>query len=72
MVRTIKEVRDIYDTFVSCGLPNFPHGIFISWEQYFELGFYLLLALAATIAAAPAFLLISVLLVSPLAATVFW
>ena len=71
MVRTIKEVRDIYDTFVPCGLPNFPHGIpFTFWEQYIGLGFYLLLALAAAFAAV--FLLISVLLVSPLATSVIW
>ena len=71
MVRTIKEVRDICDTFVTRGLPNFPHGIpFTFWEQYIGLGFYLLLALAAAFAAV--FLLISVLLVSPLAASVIW
>ena len=45
-----------------------PHGIpFTFWEQYFGLGFYLLLALAAAL-----FLLISVLLVSPLAASIIW
>ena len=71
MVRTIKEVRDIYDTFVSCGLPNFPHGIpFTFWKQYIRLGFYPLLALAAAFAVV--FLLISVLLVSPLATSVIW
>ena len=71
MVRTIKEVRDICDTFVSRGLPNFPHGIpFTFWEQYIGLRFYLLLALAAALAAV--FLVISVLLVSPWAAAVIW
>ena len=48
-----------------------PHGIpFTFSEQYIRLGFYLLLALAA--AFTPVFLLISVLLVSPLAASVIW
>ena len=48
-----------------------PHGIpFTFWEQYIWLGFYLLLTLAA--ASAVVFLLISVLLVSPLAAAVIW
>ena len=48
-----------------------PSGIpFTFWEQYIWLGFYLLLALAA--ASAAVFLLISVLLVSPLAASVIW
>ena len=48
-----------------------PSGIpFTFWEQYIGLGFYLLLALAAAFAAV--FLLISVLLVSPLAASVIW
>ena len=40
------------------------------WEQYIGLGFYLLLALDAAFAAV--FLLISVLLVSPLAVSVIW
>merc|ERR1719245_1789095 len=67
MVRTIKEVRDICDTFVTRGLPNFPHGIpFTFWEQYTGLRFYLLLALAAALTAV--FLVISVLLMSPWAA----
>ena len=71
MVRTIKEVRDICDTFVSRGLPNFPHGIpFTFWEQYIGLRFYLLLALAAALAAV--FLVTSILLVSPWAAAVIW
>ena len=70
MVDTIKSVRGICESYGERGLPNFPHGIFISWEQYIGLGFYLLLALAATIAAV--FLLISVLLVSPLAVSVIW
>ena len=48
-----------------------PHGIpFTFWEQYIWLGFYLLLALAAAFAVV--FLLTSVLLVSPLAASVIW
>ena len=48
-----------------------PSGIpFTFWEQYIWLGFYLLLALAAAFAVV--FLLISVLLVSPLAASVIW
>ena len=58
---------------MSRGLPNSPHGIlFTFWEQYIGLGFYLLLALAAAYAFAAVFLLISVLLVSPLAASLIW
>ena len=69
MVRTIKEVRDICDTFAFRGLPNFPHGIpFTFWEQYIGLRFYLLLALASALAAV--FLVITVLLASPWAAAV--
>ena len=50
-----------------------PHGIpFTFWEQYIRLGFYLLLALAPAAAFAPMFLTISVLLVSPLAASEIW
>ena len=50
-----------------------PHGIhFTFWEQYIGLGFYLLLLLALAAAFAAVFLLISVLLVSPLAASVIW
>ena len=67
MVTTIKEVRDICDSFQARGLPNFPFGIpFTFWEQYIGLRFYLLLALAAALAAV--FLVISVLLMSPWAA----
>merc|ERR1719400_2401788 len=67
MVSTIKEVRDICDSFQARGLPNFPFGIpFTFWEQYIGLRFYLLLALAAALTAV--FLVISVLLMSPWAA----
>ena len=69
MVTTIKEVREICDTFQDKGLPNFPHGIpFTFWEQYIGLRFYLFLALAAALAAV--FLVISILLVSPWAAAI--
>merc|ERR1719195_1398451 len=52
MVTTIQEVRHICSEFQTRGLPNFPHGIpFTFWEQYIGLRFYLLLALAAALAA---------------------
>ena len=51
--------------------PTFLNGIpFTFWKQYIGLEFHLLLALAAAFAAL--FLLISVLLVSPLAASLIW
>jgi len=64
MVDTILQVREICQEFVSRGLPNFPNGIpFTFWEQYLGLRFYLMLALAASLAAV--FVVISVLLMSP-------
>merc|ERR1719195_2063578 len=67
MVTTIQEVRHICSEFQTRGLPNFPHGIpFTFWEQYIGLRFYLLLALAAALAAV--FAVVAVLLMSPWAA----
>merc|ERR1719195_36748 len=67
MVTTIQEVRHICSDFQTRGLPNFPHGIpFTFWEQYIGLRFYLLLALAAALAAV--FAVVAVLLMSPWAA----
>ena len=53
---------------MSRGLRNFPHDItFTFWEHYIGLWFYLLLTLAAAV-----ILLMSELLVSPLAAAIIW
>lgn len=64
----IEQVRDVCRRFEERGLPNFPSGIpFTFWEQYLGLRFYLTLALASVFAVT--FLVISVLLVNPWAAT---
>ena len=64
MVETIGEVREICDRFQQRGLPNFPNGIpFTFWEQYIGLRWWLLLALAAALAAV--FTVVSLLLCSP-------
>ena len=69
MVTTIKEVRDICDTFQAKGLPNFPHGIpFTFWEQYVNLRFWLCLALASALLAV--FMVVSILLMSPWSAAI--
>ncbi|GAB6028772.1 hypothetical protein CHUAL_004588 [Chamberlinius hualienensis] len=69
ITRVIEEIRDICHKFEEKGLPNFPLGIpFTFWEQYLGLRFYLTLALGSVLAAT--FLVVSVLLLNPWAATV--
>ena len=70
IVETIQQIREICAKFENeHGLPNFPNGIpFTFWEQYISLREYLLLALAAGLAAI--LLVISVVFMSPWAAVI--
>lgn len=69
ITEVIEEVRAICRRFEERGLPNFPIGIpFTFWEQYLGLRFYLTLALASVLAST--FLVVSVVLLNPWAATV--
>ena len=65
MVEMITQVRQVCQKFEEQrGLPNFPTGIpFTFWEQYINLRMWLLLAIAAILAAA--FLMTSIVMMSP-------
>lgn len=66
---TIEEIRKICHKFQERGLPNFPTGIpFIYWEQYIGLRFYLLLAFLCVLLTV--FLVLSVILFNPWAASI--
>ncbi|XP_064605910.1 protein patched homolog 1-like [Liolophura sinensis] len=69
VIDTIKEIREICDTFTEKGLPNYPSGIpFTFWEQYLHLRFYLLMALLCILGVT--FVVICFCLMNPWAAAV--
>ena len=66
---TIEQVRGISEKYIEKGLPNFPSGIpFTFWEQYINLRFYLMLSLMCVLGGI--FIVITILLMNPWAATV--
>uniref|UniRef100_A0A0K0FYB0 Protein patched homolog 1 (inferred by orthology to a human protein) n=1 Tax=Strongyloides venezuelensis TaxID=75913 RepID=A0A0K0FYB0_STRVS len=68
IVKMIKEIRLICDNYTDQGLPNFPSGIaFTFWEQYLHLRWHLFLAIC-TIAGC-VFVVVSVIIFNPWAAT---
>ncbi|CEF68755.1 Protein patched homolog 1 [Strongyloides ratti] len=68
IVKMIREVRGICENYTDQGLPNFPSGIaFTFWEQYLHLRWHLFLAIC-TIAGC-VFVVVSVIIFNPWAAT---
>lgn len=68
IISSIQEMRDICKTFEQTqGIPNYPYGVvFTFWEQYLDIRFYLLISLTAALGIL--FLMITFLLMNPLAA----
>lgn len=69
ILETIKEMREICDTYTDRGLPNYPNGIpFTFWEQYIKLRLYLSLAILCILVVT--FIVLTVVLMNPWLASI--
>lgn len=67
IMEVLSDVRNICDSFVSRGLPNYPHGLLVTfWEQFFSVRFYLFILVASVLAVV--FVVVLTVLLNPFAA----
>lgn len=69
ILETIKEMREICDTYVERGLPNYPSGVpFTFWEQYIKLRLYLALSILCILLVT--FIVLTIMLMNPWLASI--